>query len=128
MKLFGNGCGYSYEFMKNNPIVFWSPSGEVGKWIETTDNTYISMLLDYGIIGLALFLLILFIVFKSFLISQTKYKEMGTLILMLLFIEFFFMEGLYWPIIMFMFAFGLALFNNEYFELERDGYEKINKN
>lgn len=108
--LFGNGIGYSYRFMEINPVTYFI-DGKLNLWTQTTDNTYISMILDFGIIGLIIFIILIVATVKTFFSCKNMKKEMASLILISIFIQLFIMEGLYWPTIMFIFAFSFGVMN-----------------
>lgn len=72
LKLFGGGEGYGISILKQHPI---------RGWIVSIDNQYLSAYLDFGIIGLSLFLVCVSIcVYKFF---KTKDKENEFLLLAL---------------------------------------------
>lgn len=110
--VFGHGIGYSYKFMELHPISYWI-DGKRYLWSQTTDNTYISIILDYGLIGFFIYIFIIVITIKVFISSKNKKLEMASLILISIFILLFIMEGLYWPTIMFTFAFALGIMNKQ---------------
>ena len=110
--MFGHGIGYSYKFMELHPISYWI-DGKRYLWSQTTDNTYISIILDYGLIGFFIYVFIIIITIKVFITSKNEKAEMASLILISLFILLFIMEGLYWPTIMFTFAFALGVMNKQ---------------
>lgn len=106
--LFGHGIGYSYNFMKLYPITY-RIDGKINLWSQTTDNTYISIILDYGLVGFLIFVFLIITIIKTFIFCKNKKVEMASLILISLFILLFIMEGLYWPTIMFTYAFSFGI-------------------
>lgn len=59
MIIFGKGTGYASFYMIENPIYYWNEFGDKVAWGETTDNMYITILMNYGVVGLFLFLRVL---------------------------------------------------------------------
>lgn len=98
--IFGNGNGFSVIFMQAHRVAGW--------WDQTTDNTLISILFEFGFVGGAMYLLL----FLSSVITFLKTTENNLLkvvssIIIVLWIEMFFYEGLYWHTI--FFPFGLCI-------------------
>lgn len=107
--LFGKGAGYSSLYMIENPIFFWNSAGDKVAWAETTDNMYISVLMDYGVVGCLLLLTVLMTAIKT-LFSETETNVIfGCSGIIALFFDLFFFEGLYWPIIMNIMGIYMAL-------------------
>lgn len=103
--VFGKGIGYSYNWMKYNGI----PSN-IGIWTETTDNMYITMLLDGGIIAVIVFLWLPFYIIKKMIKNKemTDVQLIGCINVLLICFEVFLLEGLFWNIIFFIFALSIS--------------------
>ena len=93
--IFGKGTGYASFFMIENPIYFWNTMGDKVAWSQTTDNMYITILMNYGVFGFLLFLQMII-----YAIKRDKNVLFGCSGLIAIFFELFFFEGLYWPIVM----------------------------
>ena len=95
--LFGRGTGYSSYYMLDNPIYYWNSMGEKMAWDETTDNMYISILMNYGIVGCILFLSVFVTAINRIIHEKNEYILFGCSGIVALWIDLFFFEGLYWP-------------------------------
>lgn len=107
--IFGNGMNYSNSvFMMKHGILHAD-----GVWTSTTDNTYISIILDYGLVGLILFFIPLlyavYILFNSMYKKENKIFSMNAMILIALYIDLFFLEGLYWTYIFVLYFLSLIV-------------------
>lgn len=91
--LFGKGIGYSMQFMNEHPV------GHHGYWNVTTDNNYITLLLDVGLIGTALFIYLLFYSIKH-LIKTSKIHAISIIVIS---IEMFFFEAFGWNALLFLY-------------------------
>ena len=98
--MFGKGTGYASSYMLANPIYYWNEMGDRVAWAQTTDNMYITILLNYGVVGLFLFLRVLISVIKKLIIDTNKNILFGCSGLVVIFFDLFFFEGLYWPVVM----------------------------
>ena len=103
--IFGKGVGYSYNWMRCNGV----PSN-MGVWTETTDNMYITMLLDGGILAVIIFLWLPFNVIKKMFKNKEMSKEqlIGCINIFLISFEIFLLEGLFWNTIFFIFALSIS--------------------
>lgn len=103
--IFGKGVGYSYNWMRYNGV----PSN-MGLWTETTDNMYITMLLDGGILAVVIFLWLPFNVIKKMFKNKEMSKEqiIGCINILLISFEIFLLEGLFWNTIFFIFALSIS--------------------
>lgn len=103
--IFGKGVGYSYNWMRCNGV----PSN-MGLWTETTDNMYITMLLDGGILAVIIFLWLPFNVIKKMFKNKEMSKEqlIGCINIFLISFEIFLLEGLFWNTIFFIFALSIS--------------------
>ena len=97
-KLFGRGNGYALSYLKQHPIVGWT---------DAVDNTYLSVLMNYGLIGL--FFMIYFIICSiRNALSEDALNQMCGLCLLSIFISGFFYECLSWYTTDFLIAIMLA--------------------
>ena len=97
---FGKGTGYASFYMIENPIYYWNEFGDKVAWGETTDNMYITILMNYGVVGLFLFLRVLISAIKRIIHETDNMVLFGCSGLIAVFFDLFFFEGLYWPVIM----------------------------
>lgn len=100
MIIFGKGTGYASFYMIENPIYYWNEFGDKVAWGETTDNMYITILMNYGVVGLFLFLRVLISAIKRIIHETDNMVLFGCSGLIAVFFDLFFFEGLYWPVIM----------------------------
>ena len=98
--VFGKGTGYASYYMIANPIYYWNDMGDKVAWANTTDNMYITILMNYGVVGLFLFLRVLISAIKKIIVETDKYVLFGYSGIIALFFDLFFFEGLYWPVVM----------------------------
>ena len=86
-RLFGYGADYAIELLRSHAIRGWT---------KAVDNSYITILLNYGIVGLGLFLLFLIISIKNFVVSDNKLVKMSSLIVISIYISAFFYDIFGW--------------------------------
>lgn len=98
--IFGRGTGYASFYMLKNPIYYWNEIGDKVAWSETTDNMYITILMNYGVVGFGLFVWVLILTIKSIICEKDKMVLFGCSGLIVTFFDLFFFEGLYWPVVM----------------------------
>lgn len=98
--IFGKGTGYASTYMMENPIYYWNEVGDRIAWGETTDNMYITILMNYGVIGLCMFLRVLISAIRKIVNTTDKMVLFGCSGLIAMFFDLFFFEGLYWPVVM----------------------------
>lgn len=91
--LFGKGIGYSVQFMNEHPV------GHNGYWNVTTDNNYITLLLDVGIIGTAVFIYLLLFAIKHLI----KTSNIHAISIVLISIEMFSYESFGWYAVLFLY-------------------------
>ncbi len=106
--LFGRGTGYASQYMMEYPIYYWNAAGEKIAWNETTDNMYISILMNYGLIGFLFFLNILIKVILMMWKRQSRLESMACCGIISLYFNLFFFEGLFWPVVMNIFGIYMA--------------------
>lgn len=102
----GNGVGSSFKFMIDNPIYYWI-GDECHLWTETTDNSYISFFLDYGVIGTIIILFMILYSIKQIFFTSKRILYFCYVYLLCIYISLWIMESLYWPTI--SFSFGITL-------------------
>lgn len=106
--IFGKGTGYASFYMLENPIYYWNEMGDKVAWTETTDNMYITILMNYGVVGLILFLRVLISAIKRVITETDKNIIFGCSGTIAIFFDLFFFEGLYWPVVMNVVGFYMA--------------------
>lgn len=84
MIIFGGGNGYALSLLKMHPTV--------DGWTNAVDNQYLTFLLDYGIIGLLIFLYFVIICIKTFFMSKDKINKMIILLILSILITGYFFE------------------------------------
>lgn len=105
--IFGKGSGYALYFISSHPISGWN---------SAIDNQYISILFDYGLIGLILNLYILFKSFFIFIKSRNNILSMCSLSLVSLYISMFFYECFEFRVFNFIIIFllfSINIYNNK---------------
>jgi len=111
--IFGKGTGYASSYMIDNPIYYWNEMGDKVAWAETTDNMYITILMNYGVVGFILFLRVLISAIKKIITETDKSILFGCSGLIAVFFDLFFFEGLYWPVVMNVIGFYMAFITKE---------------
>lgn len=111
--IFGKGTGYASSYMIENPIYYWNEMGDKVAWAETTDNMYITILMNYGVVGFLLFLRVLISAIKRIINEIDKNTLFGCSGLIAIFFDLFFFEGLYWPVVMNVIGFYMAFVTKE---------------
>lgn len=69
--LFGGGNMYAVSYLQNNPTL--------GYWTSAIDNQYITCILNYGIVGLTLFLYFFYLIIKRFIRQDDIYSMIASL-------------------------------------------------
>ncbi|KHD35735.1 hypothetical protein NL50_12265 [Clostridium acetobutylicum] len=93
VKLFGNGYDTVKDFMMNNQVLM--------QGFQYTDNQYMTMLYEFGIISVVVYLIILFLCVKRMILSENKFEMLVIIIFIGISINMFFYECFAWkPIIM----------------------------
>ncbi|MCR5092904.1 MAG: O-antigen ligase family protein [Lachnospiraceae bacterium] len=80
-KMFGKGFEYAISFLKSHSIRGWSGA---------VDNTYLTVLLDYGLCGLLFMMYYLIIAFRSILSKHRIYEACGICLLSIMISGFFY--------------------------------------
>jgi len=86
-KIIGYGSDYAINYLRMHPIRGWNGA---------VDNTFVTVLLNYGLVGLALHMSIFLISIKNAIKSKSKIVEMSALAVISLFISGFFYEMYSW--------------------------------
>ncbi len=73
--LFGGGMGYGKSYLMAHP--------SINNWTEAIDNQFLTLFIDTGIVGLLIYIGILFTVVKSFFNRTTKISELACLLIIL---------------------------------------------
>lgn len=112
--IFGNGFNTSSSFMVANPIFI--------KGFSSTDNTYLSILFEYGLLGvLFLLYLIIKLIYKFFTISKTnRIYELSFICTVVISVNAFFFEISGWPTVSIFLAFCLSVL---FFPFQRETNE-----
>lgn len=86
-KLFGNGSVYAIKFLKMHSIRGWN---------RAVDNSYLTVLMNYGLIGEIFVLIILIGAFIRFITTCRREEELATLAIISIFISGFFYDIYGW--------------------------------
>lgn len=97
--IFGSGMNADLLFMKNHAI---SKFNGVFVWDAAIDNQYVSLIHECGLIGLILFLGIVYKTFAAIFKSDNRQKNLICLSLLSINITLFFFEGLKYISVVFM--------------------------
>lgn len=101
--LFGRGVNYSVIFTAANPV---------NEGFNVVDNQYISIIYDAGIIGLAIFISIFFIIIKNMKkYYLTKSNKVCLIGILAIYINVFFYEGLGFYSILVMLSIFISMLN-----------------
>ena len=84
LKLFGGGDGFATTMLHLHP--------QFMGWTQAVDNQYLTFYMDYGILGIALFLMFILNIFKTFMSTEDRSKLVISLAIMAIFISAFFYE------------------------------------
>lgn len=103
-KIFGSGSGYAKAFLLKHPIRGWSAA---------VDNQYLTVLLDFGLLGLILLLWIGGYIFKIVILDDNEIDQLCGLGLLSMFISAFFYEMFSWITITLMFSLFLSLIDKD---------------
>lgn len=104
--VFGAGAGYSTQFVQALNIYN-------GWWNTTTDNMFITILLNFGFIGLLPFILLIKKAFYSYNRIQDPMKNIGFAFILFIMMTSFTFESFGWPIIIYLFVLSLMLISKE---------------
>lgn len=112
--LFGKGIGYSYYWMSQNGVPY-----TLGLWTETTDNMYVTVMLNEGLFGVCFFLWLPLMIIRNIIKSKHMSKEfiISSIISLIILFDVFLLEGLYWNSIFAVFVIAVT---NAFSEVEVD--------
>ncbi|WP_249566767.1 O-antigen ligase family protein [Loigolactobacillus coryniformis] len=107
--IFGGGNMYAISYLQNNPTF--------GYWNSAIDNSFLTVLLNYGIIGLFLLVIFIFQVIHVFFTKLSPERELSVLIVISIFIASFFFDIIGDNIIYYLLTiFIMLLPNNKVYE------------
>lgn len=86
-RLFGFGPGYAIAYLRANPIRGWN---------RAVDNTYITVLMNYGLIGLILYVYVTYGAIKNFFSSRESKTKVAAIICITISISTFFFDVFSW--------------------------------
>ncbi|URZ14841.1 O-antigen ligase family protein [Clostridium felsineum] len=93
IKLFGNGYDTVKDFMMNNQVLM--------QGFQYTDNQYMTMLYEFGVISVVIYIIILIFYIKKIIFTENKFEILMSIIFISISINMFFYECFAWkPIIM----------------------------
>lgn len=101
-KFLGAGFGYALKLLKSHSIRGWDTA---------VDNQYISILLDYGLVGLIFFLYLIFSVMKKTVLTENDAVQFWGLCILSMCISTFFYEMFSWITVMMLFCICLCMFD-----------------
>lgn len=99
-KVFGGGASYAINYLRQHSI---------GGWSTAVDNQYLTILMDFGVIGEIVFLYLVCRVFILTVKSKNIMTEFYGMVLISLFISTFFYEMLSWTIVTMLFSFAICM-------------------
>ncbi len=94
VKLFGHGPDYAIDLLARHAIRGWK---------NAVDNTYLTVLLNYGLLGLAMFILILCVAIYNVLTTSNDIVELSALGMISIYVSAFFYEMFSWFSVMSIF-------------------------
>ncbi|MCI9462447.1 MAG: O-antigen ligase family protein [Lachnospiraceae bacterium] len=112
-KIFGAGNGYAYQLLLSNPIRGWRGA---------VDNQYLTVLLDFGLVGFFLLIFLAgYIFIKTIRSSDSTYQFFG-LCLLSMFISGFFYEMFSWITVTLLFCLFISILEQKIIlcNMERD--------
>ncbi len=95
VKLFGNGPNYAIELLTSHAIRGWK---------NAVDNTYLTVLLNYGLIGLVMFVMILCISIYNMFTARNEIVELSALGMISIYSSAFFYDVFSWFSVMAFFC------------------------
>ncbi len=103
-KLFGNGRDFAINLLKRNPIRGWSVA---------VDNQYVTILLDYGLVGILFFILLLVRVTLYTIKNDNPVNRCCGLAILSMFISAFFYDMFTWITITFIFCLLICVMQDD---------------
>lgn len=104
-KIFGGGATYAIDYLKNHVIRGWETA---------VDNQYLTILMNFGLVGEALFLHLVYKICIITLKARNFKVEFWGLTCISMFISTFFYEMLSWTMITMLFSISLCMLEKEY--------------
>lgn len=99
-KIFGAGSGYAKAFLLKHPIRGWN---------SAVDNQYLTVLLDFGLLGLIFFLCLAGYIFRKVMVDDNEINQLCGLSLLSMFISTFFYEMFPWITVTLIFSLFLCI-------------------
>lgn len=99
-KIFGSGNRYTYELLLTHPIRGWRGA---------VDNQYLTILLDFGLVGITFLFVLMYHVFKKTITSDNEICKLCGLCLLSMFISGFFYEMFTWIFVTLVFCLLLCI-------------------
>ena len=103
-KLFGRGATYALDYLKRHTIRGWNTA---------VDNQYLTILMNFGLVGEAIFTLLGIKISVLTLKTKDAHIEFWGLVCISMFISSFFYEMLSWTMVTMLFSFALCMLNKE---------------
>lgn len=103
-KIFGSGNGYASKFLFSHPIRGWNGA---------VDNQYLTVLLDFGLVGITFLLSLIWYILKKTITNESKISQLCGLCLLSMFISGFFYEMFSWIFVTFLFCLFLCILEKE---------------
>ena len=94
-KSFGSGNGYAYDFLLTHPIRGWNGA---------VDNQYLTVLMDFGLVGIVFLFSLIYYAFKKTISSENEINQLCALCLLAMFISGFFYEMFSWIFVTLLFC------------------------
>lgn len=116
-KIWGAGFGYALKLLKSHSIRGWDIA---------VDNQYVSILLDYGLVGLVSFLYLIFRILKKIFLTKKYIVQFWGLCILSMCISAFFYEMFSWITVTMLFCICLCMFDKCINDEEEEMFFKIN--
>lgn len=108
-KIFGSGNDYAYKFLLSHPIRGWNGA---------VDNQYLTILLDFGLVGVFFILSFICYILKKITVSDDKISQLCGLCLLSMLISGFFYEMFSWIFVTLLFCTFLCILEKNTSEKE----------
>lgn len=105
--VFGAGAGFSIQFVQDLNIYN-------GWWDTTTDNMFVTILLNFGLVGLLPLILLIKKALYSYNQINDPIKNIGFAYIIFIMIASFTFESFGWPVIVYLFVLSLVMISKEY--------------
>lgn len=80
-------------FYDRKSYIFWNTTGDKVAWSQTTDNMYITILMNYGVFGFLLFLQMIIYAIKRVIYTTDKNVLFGCSGLIAIFLNYSFLKA-----------------------------------